>query len=69
MLNVVDKILTVVAVIHDNSFSRVTFIGYGMDGWVLAGAGNSFSLPLYLDQPSGPLASLSIVYQRFFLKE
>jgi hypothetical protein len=35
MLNVVDKILNVVAVIQDNSFSRVTFVGYGMDGWDL----------------------------------
>lgn len=35
MLNVVDKILNVVAVIQDNLFGRVTYIGYGMDGWDL----------------------------------
>jgi hypothetical protein len=34
VLNVVDKILNLVAVIQDNSFSRVTYIGYGMDGWL-----------------------------------
>ena len=35
VLNVVDKILNMVAVIQDNSFGRVTYIGYGMDGWDL----------------------------------
>lgn len=31
LLNVVDKILNMVAVFQDNSFSRVTYIGCGMD--------------------------------------
>jgi len=35
MLNIMDKILNMVAVIQDNSFGRVTYIGYGMDGWDL----------------------------------
>jgi hypothetical protein len=35
VLNAVDKILNVVAVIQDNSFSRVTYIGYGMGRWDL----------------------------------
>jgi hypothetical protein len=43
VLNVVDKILNVVAVIQDNSFSRVTYIGYGMDGWdLIASRGREF---------------------------
>jgi len=70
MLNVVDKILNVVAVIQDNSFGRVTYIGYGLDGWdLIACRGREFfSLQLYPDRLSGPLTPLSSGYQMFFLK-
>lgn len=61
MLNVVDKILNVVAVIHDNSFSREIYIGCGVDGWdLIACRGREFFYLALLSRSTLRLTDLCV---------